>query len=92
METIPATQGYIFSPDNPIYHLARSESLTHCGLWLHGKPEERRRRDDLRLVPDKPTRQFTALCSTCQRKATGAPEPKRPSLELLSLRGLIDIP
>src|SRR6266478_195052 len=82
---------YIFAPANPIYHLALNESLTHCGLWLHGKPEERRRRDDLRLESEKPTRQFTALCSTCQRKATGAPEPEHPSLELLSPRGLIDI-
>jgi hypothetical protein len=92
MQEVATTQGYIFSPDNPIYHLARSESLTHCGLWLHGKPEERRRRNDLRLVSEKPTRQLTALCTSCQRKATGAPEPKRPSLELLSPRGLIDIP
>lgn len=83
---------YIFAPANPIYHLALNESLTHCGLWLHGKPEERRRRDDLSLSADKPMRPFTALCSTCQRKATGAPEPERPSLELLSPRAFIDIP
>ena len=83
---------YIFAPNNPIYHLALNDSLTHCGLWLHGKPEERRRRDDLRLEPEKPTRQFTALCRKCDPKATGAPEAKRPSLELLSPCGFIDIP
>jgi len=72
METTPATQGYIFSPDNPIYHLALNDRMALCGRWLHGKPEQRRRRDDLRLASEKPTGQFTNICSKCQRKATGA--------------------
>jgi hypothetical protein len=85
MEETPAKQ-YIFSPDNPIYHIARSDLVSLCGLWLNTNPEHRKRRDDRRLSLEKPDRQFTALCSKCQRKATGAPEPKRPSLELISYR------
>jgi hypothetical protein len=92
METTPATQGYIFSPDNPVYHLARSESMTLCGLWLHGKLEQRKRRGDLSLSPEKPVRQFAALCSECDRKVTGAPKPKSPSPELLTPSRFIDIP
>ncbi len=91
METTPATQGYIFSPANPVYHLALNVRLSLCGLWLHGEPDQRRRRDDRRLTAEKPTGQFIALCSTCERKATGAPEPERPSLELLSGLRFIDI-
>lgn len=91
MEEGPTRQGFIFSPDNPIYHLPLSESLTLCGLWLHGKPDQRRRKDDRRLVPEKPTGQFVALCSRCERKGTGVPEPKRPSLELLPRYSLTEI-
>src|SRR5260221_3090382 len=74
---------YIFAPANPIYHMALNDSLTHCGLWLHGKPEERRRRDDLRLSAEKPARQFIRPCSECDRKASGKPKPKGVPLELL---------
>ena len=82
---------YIFAPENPIYHLALNDSLTHCGLWLHGEPDQRRRKDDRRLVTEKPTGQFTALCSTCERIDSGTPEPHGPSPELLSPSRLIDI-
>jgi hypothetical protein len=82
MQEVPAKQ-YIFSADNPIYHLARNESLSLCGLWLSTNPEHRKRRDDRRLSAEKPTREFTALCSECDRKATGAPESKPVALELL---------
>lgn len=85
------TQAYIEAPADPIYHLPLSESLTLCGLWVHGNPSQRRRRDDLRLVANKPTGRFRALCSTCERKATGSPEPKRPSLELLPRYSLTEI-
>jgi len=40
---------------------------------------------------EKPTRQFTALCSKCERKSKGAPEPKRPSLEFLPRFSLFEI-
>lgn len=91
MEEGPTRQGFIFSPDNPIYHLPLSETLTLCGLWLRGKPEQRRRRDDRRLSDVKPTGQFTALCSQCERKVTSSPGPKRPSLELLPRFSPIEI-
>ena len=82
---------YIFAPNIPIYHLALNESLSVCGLWLHSKPDQRRRGDDLRLEPEKPTRQFTALCSQCNRKANGLAEPESPTVELLSRALLVDI-
>jgi hypothetical protein len=82
MEETPVTQ-YIFSADNPIYHLARNESLSLCGLWLSTNPEHGKRRDDRRLSAEKPTRQFTALCSECDRKAKGLPKPEPIALELL---------
>jgi hypothetical protein len=91
MEEGPTRQGFIFSPDNPIYHLALSERLTFCGLWVHGEPGQQRRKDDRRLISEKPTERFTALCSRCQRKATGSPEPKRPAPELLLPRCLAEI-
>jgi hypothetical protein len=74
---------YIVAPADPIYHLARTENSALCGVMVFGKPEERRRRDDRRLVSEKPTGQFVALCSTCERKATGSPKPQSPPLELL---------
>lgn len=91
MEEVPAKQEYIFAPADPIYHLPLSESLTQCGLWLHGNEDRRRRKDDRRLVSEKPTGQFTALCSQCERKVTSSPEPKRPSLELLPRFSPIEI-
>jgi hypothetical protein len=77
------TQAYIVAPADPIYHLPLSETLTLCGLWLHGELGQRRRKDDRRLVSEKPKGRFNALCSQCERKATGSPELRRPSLELL---------
>src|SRR5258705_99964 len=66
-------------------HLARADcpSLSWCGLSLNSNPEHRKRRGDRRLSETIPDKQFTALCSTCDRKATGKPEPTRPSPELL---------
>lgn len=87
MEETPAKQ-YIFAPAVPIYHLALNNRLTRCGLWLHGAPDQRRRKDDRRLVSDQPEGQ---LCSACDRKASGKPEPSKPSLELLSPSRYIDI-
>jgi len=74
---------YIVAPADPIYHLARTEISALCGVMVFGKPDQRRRKDDRRLVSEKPTGQFIALCSTCERKATGSPKPQSPSLELL---------
>ena len=90
MQETPATQ-YIFAPADPIYHIARNARLTLCGLFVFSEPDKRRRRDDLRLSPEKPARQFTALCSECDRKATGKPEPQPPSIELLRRPSLIEI-
>ena len=83
METTLATQGYIFSPDDLIYHLARNRCMSVCGRSLHGKSEERRRRDDLRLSAEKPIGQFTMLCSECDRHVTGEEKPEPPSPELI---------
>jgi hypothetical protein len=82
MQEAPATQ-YIFSDDNPIYHLALNENLSLCGLWLSTNREHRKRKDDRRLSPEKPTREFTALCSECDRKSKGLPKPKPVALDLL---------
>jgi hypothetical protein len=90
MEETPAKQ-YIFSPDNPIYHLALNENLSLCGLWLSTNPEHRKRKNDRRLSAGKPTIQFTALCSVCDKKTADKPEPKRPSLELFPRFSPIEI-
>jgi hypothetical protein len=90
MEETPATQ-YIFAPAVPIYHLALNDRLSLCGLWLHGNADQRRRKDDRRLATEKPTGQFNAVCSTCERIANGTPKPQKPSLELLSPLRYIDI-
>jgi len=82
---------YVVTPSEPIYHLAQNNSLTFCGLSLNHNPEHRKRRGDRRLSEEIPDKQFVALCSECDRKATGKPEPKRPSVELLRSRVLIDI-
>ena len=83
---------YVVSPASPIYHLAQGKSLSLCGyVWILTKPEQRRRRDDWNVVAEKPTRQFTALCSTCERKEKGVPEPERPSLGLLHRASLREI-
>lgn len=74
---------YVVSPASPIYHLAQGEILSLCGdVWTLTKPDQRRRREDWNTQTDKPTRQFTALCSTCDRLSTGkpAPEPPEPGL------------
>ncbi len=91
METTPAKQEYIFSLDNPVYHLALNDRLSLCGVWLHGASDHRRRKDDRRLSSEKPTGQFVALCSTCERIANGKPEPQKLSPELLSPSRYIDI-
>ena len=82
---------YVVTPSESIYHIALSDRLTHCGLWLSTNPEHRKRRDDRQLFETIPDKQFIALCSECDRKATGKPEPKRPSPELLSPSRHIDI-
>ena len=70
MEETPAKQGYIATSLYGIYHLARSQGLSLCGLVsILTKPEHRRRYQDWRIVTEKPTGQFTALCSECERRA-----------------------
>jgi len=76
MEETPVTQ-YFFSPNNPIYHLAKGEYATVCGRYVLGQPEQRRRRDDLRIVNEKP-QGFVALCRQCQ----GLPDYEFVSPEL----------
>ena len=74
---------YVVTPSESIYHIAQNDLLTLCGLYLNSNPEHRKRRDDRQLSETIPDKQFIALCSECDRKATGKPEPTRPSLELL---------
>jgi hypothetical protein len=81
---------YIVTPSEPIYHLPQSESLTLCGLSFN--PEHQKRRDDLRLSETIPDKQFTLLCSECQRVSTGAPKSEGAPLELLSPSRFIDTP
>ncbi len=88
MEEGPTRQGFIFSRDSPVYHLAANGSLSLSGLWVHGEPEQRRRRNDRQLATKQPEGQ---LCSACDRKASGKPESKNPSPELLSPSCYIDI-
>src|SRR5256885_49740 len=64
MQDAPATQ-YFFSPDDTIYHFVQSEYATVCGRHVLGKPDQRRRREDFRIVNVKPEG-FTALCRKCQ--------------------------
>lgn len=83
---------YVITPNEPIYHLAQNDLLTLCDLSLNHNPEHRKRRDDRRLSNEIPDKQFIALCSECDRKATGKAKAERPSLELLSPFGFIDTP
>jgi len=85
METSPATQ-YIFAPANPIYHLTQNGYVSLCGRAVVGEPECQRRRDDFRIIAEKPQGQFVALCSKCHRLATGAPEHEPPGIDLLHSR------
>lgn len=84
MEETPARQGFLTCPANPIYHYARSERLSLCGdILIVTDSGHRRRREDWNFVIDKPTRQFTALCSACDRIVTGKPAPEPPELCLI---------
>jgi len=91
MEEAPAKQEYIWAPASPIYHLSRTAGMSLCMSWLVINPEHHKRRDDWRVVTEKPEGRFRALCSQCDRKATGAPEPEPPSLGLLSRSSLTEI-
>ena len=82
---------YVVTPNESIYHIALNDGLTLCGLYLSTNPEHRKRKDDKRLSEEIPAKQFIALCSACNRKATGKPEPERPSVELLRSPKLIVI-
>lgn len=83
---------YIVTPSEGIYHLAQNDSRSMCGLRLKPNPEHRKRRDDRRLSEAIPDKQFTMLCSECQRVSTGAPKREGPSPELLSPSRFIDTP
>ncbi len=80
MEETPATQ-YFFSPNNAIYHLVQSENATVCGRYVLGKPEQRRRGDDYRIVTERP-KGFRALCRKCQ----GLPEYELAPIDLRHCR------
>ncbi len=58
---------YVYAPADPIYHLAKGDTRTLCGSFIFGTPEQRRRREDQRLVAEAPTDRICALCSQCAR-------------------------
>jgi hypothetical protein len=80
MEETPSTQ-YFFAPGDSIYHLPKSEHATVCGRYVTNQLDQRRRRDDFRIVTEKPEG-FYALCRQCQ----GLPEYGSPSLGLIHCR------
>jgi hypothetical protein len=69
MEEAPAKQEYIVAPADPIYHLPLNDRLTLCMLWVHGDSNQRRRRDDRRLVAEKPAGRFSVLCRHCETRS-----------------------
>jgi ribosomal protein L34E len=75
MEETPATQ-YLFSRGTPMYHLAKDNSESLCGLEVTRNPEHRRRLHDLQITDKKPERAFDALCGRCYRIVNGLPEPE----------------
>lgn len=81
---------FVVTPNSGIYHLPQTETLTLCGLPFN--PKHQKRSDDLRLSETIPERQFTLLCSECQRISGGKPKSEGPPLELLSPSRFIDIP
>jgi hypothetical protein len=82
---------YVIAPADPIYHIALTDGLTMCGLWLSIDAEHRKRRDDWRLSETLPDKQFAGLCSKCDRMMSGTTKPEPPSLELLRPPKLINI-
>lgn len=61
METNATTQGFI--TEGPVYHIAKSERLTLCMLWVHGDPGQRRRKDEWSMK--------TAACGYCHVGLSG---------------------
>lgn len=56
---------FVVTPNEPIYHLAKGENSTLCHLPILSRPDQRRRREDRRLVAEIPTNRICALCSEC---------------------------
>jgi hypothetical protein len=60
---------YIYSPVDPIYHLARTdnprERWTRCLQLLVKKPNERRDFGDFELASELPTNRVYTLCVQC---------------------------
>src|SRR5262249_12562968 len=87
MELPQTNQGYLVTQLHGLYHIARIAGLSLCGhVWITTRPGQRRRFSDWNVVTEKPTGQFVALCSLCERIATGAPEPTSRSIESLYSR------
>jgi len=56
---------FVLTPSEGIYHLAKSETFTLCSSYIASTPDNRRRRDDRRLVDEIPMDRVRALCSEC---------------------------
>jgi len=56
---------YVTAPADPIYHIAKGKCSTLCNSRIFGQPNERRRREDRRLVAEIPTNRVCVLCSKC---------------------------
>lgn len=61
---------YIYSPVDPIYHLARTdnprERWSRCVQLLVKKPDERHDFGDFELVAELPTNRVYTLCLQCR--------------------------
>ena len=48
-----------------IYHLAKTDHITVCGVHMLTPLNQRRRFSDFQIVSDVPTHRVSALCSEC---------------------------
>jgi len=56
---------YVTASADPIYHIAKGEYSTLCNSRILSRPDERRRREDRRLVAEIPRGRVCLLCSKC---------------------------
>ncbi|MFZ0750544.1 MAG: hypothetical protein WAM70_14360, partial [Pyrinomonadaceae bacterium] len=70
---------YIYSPVDPIYHLARTdnprERWTRCLQLLVKKPDEPSRFGDFQLASELPANRVYKLCLQCVTMAGDIPQP-----------------
>jgi len=67
---------YVKTPASFIYHEVLGHGLTVCQKPIAGAGTPARRFDDWRVVDEKPSGQFDALCKECERRS--APDYVKP--------------